>query len=90
MAGNGPHHRSPCRYADVARPALCTMSNRPKVWAVGPPTWHHHRPPTRGTRDDERHSRLAGPRHQARRSSRFRSISQCSSWRRYRVSHRPA
>ena len=87
MVGNGPHHRGPCRYVYVARPAPYTKGNCLKVWAVGPPTMRHHRPPMRGTRDDERHSHLAGPRRQARRSSLPRSISQCTGWQRYRVSH---
>ena len=89
-AGNGLCHHGPCRYADVTWPALCTKSDCPKVWAMGPPTMHHHRPPTRGAQDDECRSRLAGPRHQARWSSQSHSISQCSGWWRYRVSHRPA
>ena len=65
VAGNGPHHHGPCRYADVARPALCTKSDCPKAWAMGPPTIHHHTPPTQGVQDDEHHSHLAGPRHKA-------------------------
>ena len=57
VAGNGPHPHSPCRYAYVARPARYTKGDHPKVWAMGPQTMRHHRPPTRGIQDDEHHSR---------------------------------
>ena len=53
VVGNGPHHHSPCRCVTVAQPALCTRGDRPKAWAVGPPTTCHHTLPTQGTRDDE-------------------------------------
>ena len=90
MAGNEPHHCGPCRYAAVAQPALCTKGDHPKAWTMGPPTIRHHTPPTQGARDDKCPPHLAGPRCQAHRSSRSHSIGQCSGWRRYIVSHRPA
>ena len=90
MVGNEPCHRGPCKYADVARPSLCTKGDHPKARATGPPTICHHTPPTRVTRDDEHHPPSAGPRHQAHPSSRSHSFGQYSGWRRYIVSHRPS
>ena len=90
MVGNEPRHHSPCRYAAVAQPALCTKGDHPKARTTGPPTICHHTPPMRGARDDECPPHLTEPMHQACWSSRSCSISQCSSWRRYIVSHRPA
>ena len=74
MVGNGLHPRGPCRYAYVAQPAPYTKRDHLRAWAVGPPTTHLHTPPMRGTRDDECHSCLAGPRHQACQSSQSHSV----------------
>ena len=87
MVGNGPHHHGPCRYTYVAQPAPYTKGDLLEVWAAGPPTMRHHRLPTRGTRDDEHHSRLTGPRHRAHQFSQTHAAGQCTGWWRCRVSH---
>ena len=69
VVGNGPHHCSLCRYAYVAQPVLYTKGDRLKILVMDPLIMCHHRLPTRGTQDDEHHSHLAGPRHQAGWSS---------------------
>ena len=90
VAGNGLHHRGPCRCVAVARPALYTKGDCLKAWAMGPPAIHHHTLPTWGTQGGEHPPHLGGPRHLACQSFWSHSFSWCSGWQRYIVSHRPA
>ena len=48
MAGSGPCHRSPCKYACRGLPAQYTTGGFWVAQAASPPVVPHHKPSTRG------------------------------------------